>query len=285
MRILMTGASCFTGRYFLRALRDAGHEVVAPSGLRIGDTHFHDALDRGIDVFCHHGFRGQKACLADGEFDPMIEAYGNVWYPRHQVRSMARAGVKRVVMTGTYFEPGEGGPLAPDHPDRSPDAYGVAKRLASMALEEACRENGIFFSKFVIPNPFGPGEPRDKFVSQAARAWFRGEEFVVRTPAYIRDNIHVGVLARCYARFVGELTQARRMAPSGQVSSMGVFADTVAAEFHSRLGIEALVRWAKQTEFPEGSARSNGDNAHQLVRFDDAEEWDRAIWAYKECYG
>ena len=54
--------------------------------------------------------------------------------------------------------------------------------------------------KFVIPNPLGPFE-EPRFCAYLIRQWQAGEAAEVRTPAYVRDNIHVDLLAAAYAAF------------------------------------------------------------------------------------
>ena len=59
------------------------------------------------------------------------------------------------------------------------------------------------YGKFVIPHPFGPLE-QPRLGAYLARTWAADGVAEIKTPAYIRDNIHVGLLAACYKRFVEE---------------------------------------------------------------------------------
>ena len=84
-------------------------------------------------------------------------------------------------------------------------------------------EQGIALGKFVIPNPFGPYE-EPRFTSFLIRMWSEGKTPVVGTPAYLRDNIHVSLLARAYADFVGRLSgnrEVHRHGPCGYVERQG----------------------------------------------------------------
>ena len=110
-------------------------------------------------------------------------------------------GLKGVVMTGSVFEQDEG---AGETPLVAFSPYGLSKGLTAEVVRHRCREFGLRYGKFVIPNPFGPlEEPR--FCAYLVRTWRKGEIARVNTPSYIRDNIHVSLLAAAYAKFVGEI--------------------------------------------------------------------------------
>jgi len=75
------------------------------------------------------------------------------------------------------------------------------------------------------------------------RKWAAGRVAEVRTPAYVRDNIHVRLLAEAYVEGA--------CSPSGYVETMGEFTARYAREMRSRLGWECAFMCAEQTEFPE----------------------------------
>ena len=84
--------------------------------------------------------------------------------------------------------------------------------------------------KFVIPNPFGPYEEQ-RFTHYLMKNWFAKTTAVVNTPSYIRDNIHVSLLARIYAHFAATLPDGvSRANPTGYVESQGAFTQRVANE-------------------------------------------------------
>ena len=62
------------------------------------------------------------------------------------------------------------------------------------------RRAGIGLGKFVIPNPFGPYE-EPRFTAYLIKNWLAGATPNCSSPAYVRDNIHVSLLAKVYARF------------------------------------------------------------------------------------
>ena len=103
----------------------------------------------------------------------------------------------------------------------------------------------------MIPNPFGPYE-EPRFTAYLIRCWRSGETPSVRTPDYVRDNIHVTLLAAAYRRFVEGLPAKpaiTKYGPSGYVESQGAFAQRFAREMQPRLGFPCPVEIAVQTEF------------------------------------
>ena len=140
------------------------------------------------------------------------------------------------------------------------------------------------YAKFVIPNPFGPlEEPR--FCAYLVRTWKKGEAARVNTPAYVRDNIPVSLLARAYAKFAAETaagTGKAKLNPSGYVESQGAFAERFAAAMRPRLGLACRLDLATQAEFSEPMMRVNTESAARYVAgWDETAAWDEAAEAYR----
>nr|QQZ49875.1 NAD(P)-dependent oxidoreductase [Phenylobacterium glaciei] len=175
-RVLLTGATSFTGVWIARALADAGHEVIAPlkrvesdyEGLRrdrmdrlksvarvafdapFGSPAFLDLLKTARpDVFAHHaadipGYRNADYDVAAGVTRNLTGA-GVVF------EAAATAGVHGVIATGTGFEDAAEGGLAV-----SP--YGLSKKLTNDGFRHLALWRGLAFGRFMINGPFGPLE-------------------------------------------------------------------------------------------------------------------------------
>jgi UDP-glucose 4-epimerase len=65
----------------------------------------------------------------------------------------------------------------------------------------------------VIPNPFGLYE-EPHFTAYLMTTWLASETPRVQTPRYVRDNIHVSLLAKAYAAFVAPVRRRIRCAGS-----------------------------------------------------------------------
>jgi nucleoside-diphosphate-sugar epimerase len=283
MRILFTGGSSFTGYWFVRELRGAGHEVVATlrrrhdgyEGLRrmrveglhdlceeiveecqFGDDKFLGLVEEGgWDLVCHHA--AEAANYKDPGFDVIGAFAGNARNVQPVVEGLAAAGCRRIALTGSVFEADEG--AGDDRRAFSP--YGLSKTLTYETFRFYAGVARVHLGKFVIPNPFGPlEEPR--FTSYLLTSWLKGEVPVVMTPDYVRDNIHVSLLARAYVDFVSGLIDDPGITvlnPSEYRESQREFSIRVASEMEPRLGRPCPVEFALQTEFLEPRVRVNND--------------------------
>jgi UDP-glucose 4-epimerase len=304
MKVLLTGASSFTGFWFARLLAARGHEVVAPlfrdrsayaDGPRaervrrlglfaeivedcaFGAPNFIDLARSGeFDLLCHHA--AQVGDYRSPDFDIAQALASNT----RELRAVLAAGAfKGVVFTGSVFENGEG---AGEEPLVAFSPYGLSKALTAQVVEHRCREACVPYGKFVIPNPFGPlEEPR--FCSYLMRCWKAGQSAKVNTPAYVRDNIHVGLLAAAYCRFSEEMAAGSgraKLNPSGYVEAQGAFAERFAREMRARFGLDCALDLSRQTEFAEPSMRVNTDPAVLYVSgWDEAAAWDEAAEGYR----
>ncbi|MEQ9004299.1 MAG: NAD-dependent epimerase/dehydratase family protein, partial [Pseudomonadales bacterium] len=195
--------------------------------------------------------------------------------------ALGRRGCARVLLTGSVFEGGEGAG-SEDLPAFSP--YGLSKEMTASAFRYFVARAGMRLGKFVIPNPFGPFE-EPRFTAYLVRTWAGGETARVSTPDYVRDNIHVDLLAKAYADFAASLPEAAgfdAFYPSGYVETQGRFAERFAAEMRPRLGLECGLDLALQTEFPEPRMRVNTDPLNgAAMGWSEASAWDAIADYYK----
>jgi nucleoside-diphosphate-sugar epimerase len=289
--------------WFARALAEAGHEVVAPlrsapaqysgpRGARVealpryaeivpecpfGSDRFLALAGRqSWDELCHHAAR--VGDYRSPEFDVAAALAENT----HRLPAVLRAmsGLRALVLTGSVFEQDEG---AGSTPLRAFSPYGLSKGLTAQTVHYWCDTLGVAFRKFVIPNPFGPHE-EPRFCSYLMRCFRSQVPAEVRTPRYVRDNIHVDLLAAAYALFVDG--DSPTLHPSGYVESQGRFAIRFATEIGSRLGLAAVVREADQTDFSEPMIRINTDPAAALVScWTESDAWDALVAFYRNNAG
>ncbi len=299
MKILLTGGSSFTGYWFIRELSAAGHDVTAtfrrspeeyPDGPRrrrvalavnlcrpvfgvsFGDNEFLKLAGEGWDLLAHHAAEVTNYKSAD--FDVAAALQENTRNLRRVLGALVERGCGRVVLTGSVFEAGEGAG-SEGLPAFSP--YGLSKGLTYETFRHHCRVAGVHLGKFVIANPFGPlEEPR--YTSYLARAWLSGGTPRCATPAYVRDNIHVSLLARAYASFVGALPATpgtSRMNPSGYAETQGAFTRRFADEMRARLRRPCEFLLDVQTEFPEPRVRISTDVLDLVAMgWDETGAWD-----------
>lgn len=300
MKIVFTGGSSFSGYWFVRALVMAGHSVTCtlrqpiasyqesrPRSERVdrlkqiaevvdcvsfGDEQFRGLIRRGADVVAHHG--ATVGDYRNPKYDVMSAVGSNAYGAPEVMADMVAAGVKCLVLTGTLFEPRVGVGTDLELPIT---AYGLAKGITSELFEWYARETGIVMRRFIMPNPFGPLE-EERFCRYAYKCWNMGNAAVVKTPMYIRDNIHIDLLALAYTRFVEESAGnigPRMIGPSGYVESQGNFALRLAREVGGRLGRRCDVVWQEHDWLREPRIRVNSLPADKYVSgWRECDAWD-----------
>lgn len=306
MKILFTGASSFTGYWFVKALASAGHEVVCPitreatdyTGVRqqrlellrplsrlvpqasFGSKNFRQlATGENYDLLCHHA--ADVTNYKSPDFDPHAALRNNTCNLPLVMQTLAGRGLKSVVLTGTYFEAGEGGG---DNSAGNLTPYSISKEWTYNLFKWSCLDAGVPLGKFVIPNPFGPlEEPR--FTAYLMHNWKVGKTVEVKTPNYLRDNIHADLLALSYVSFVAQAAQAAtpmfKINPSGYVESQGAFAERVAREVKARTGWACDLKLLVQTEFSEPANLSNMEPAAEMEpKWNEAAAWDGFVRYY-----
>lgn len=271
MRILFTGASSFTGMWFVQKLAASGHHVIAPlrrcfedyQGLRkariekiltCADVRFDIAYGskeflnlEPFDLFCHHA--ADVTNYKSPDFDYAAALKNNTGNLPEILPALKNC--KKIVLTGSVFEQNEG---AGSDNLRAVSPYGLSKGLTSDVFQYFCQIYQMPLAKFVIPNPFGPFE-EFRFTSFLMQQWMEQKSAHVTMPAYVRDNIPVSLLADAYVDFV--LSDRKKCNPSGYVGSQGKFTQIFAENMRKRLNLPCEYTLADQTEFLEPRERYN----------------------------
>ena len=295
--------------WFAEALAERGHVVVAAgrserlncSSLRaerlsrvtaccqpfwsapFGSSSFLDIVERNgpFDVLCHHG--AETAGYRSKEFDWSAAVAANARSLQQVLGAVRAAGGRRIVLTGSVFEAGEG---AGTLPLRAFSAYGLSKTLTSQIFSYHAEQEEFALGKFVIPNPFGPYE-EPRFTDYLIRTWCEGKTALVGTPHYVRDNIHVSLLAEFYCGFVQSLPETGfcKINPSGYAESQSAFAARFAREIGGRLKIETPLEEATQQTQDQPLVRVNTDVMTDATReWDEGAAWDQLAEYYARRY-
>jgi nucleoside-diphosphate-sugar epimerase len=305
MKALLTGASSFSGLWFARALAESGIDVIAPlrgsldsySGVRhlrievlqkvaqivpqveFGSPEFFSLFDHaGCDLLCHHAARGGDHRSPD--FDVNLALRENTLGFKALSERLAARACGAVVLTGSFFEADEG---SGTEPRRAFSPYGLSKTLTACVVRYWCETAGLPLGKFVIPNPFGPFE-EPRFCAYLVKTWAAGQVPEVRTPLYVRDNIHISLLAKAYAAFAHEIMTSHRSArhaPTGYVESQAAFAERFAREIGQRTTVPCPVKIGVQADFTEPMVRINTDPldvAH--LGWNESDAWDEIAGYY-----
>jgi UDP-glucose 4-epimerase len=307
MKILFTGSSSFTGYWFIKELVKAGHEVIATfkgrsqdySDIRkrrvdetinicscefdceFGSERFLALLGKtaGIDLLCHH--YADVTNYKSPDFDVLSAVNNNTKNIRPILRMLKGKNCNKVLITGSFFERNEG---AGSDDLKAFSPYGLSKGLTGEMFGFYTAAMEMKLGKFVIPNPFGPYE-EPRFTSYLIRSWIEGKVPSVTSSLYVRDNIHIGLLAMSYAWFAGSLNDAsgfQKLSPSGYPESQGSFAKRFAGEMQARLEIPCELTFPEQKEFPEPLVRINTDVVARFFNdWDEKQAWDELAEYYQ----
>jgi nucleoside-diphosphate-sugar epimerase len=300
MKILFTGASSFTGFWFVKALAAAGHEIICPvtknlagydgtRGQRMeklrafcrfipqasfgSETFLNIIREQSFDLLCHHA--ADVTNYKSPDFNAQRAVENNTHNLRAVLAAMKAQGLKSVILTGTVFEKDEG---AGSEPLVAASPYGLSKGLTSQIFRDFCGEAKVPLGKFVIPNPFGPFEEA-RFTAYLMRNWQAGKTAEVKTPDYVRDNIHADLLAVAYATFADSVASAQapllKINPSGYVEKQGQFTERVAREVKARTGWACEFKLLRQEDFSEPLKRVNTEPAMQFAPgWSESKSWD-----------
>lgn len=307
MKILITGGSSFTGYWFIKKLKEKGHSITATAqgkknsytGLRkeridqagewadivwetsFGDSKFIELVEDKYDILCHHGAHVEN--YRSPGFD-IAGAFGLNSRSCSMVIEKAKAnGIKRIVLTGSVFEANEGvgsDPLVAFSP------YGLSKTITWETFRYWCWKLDMPLGKFVIPNPFGPYE-EPRFCNYLISAWLKGETPEIKTPDYIRDNIHISSLAAIYANWIGlaDYPAMEKLGPIGYIESQGAFAKRFAVEMQNRLPLKCTIREGKQVAFDEPLFRVN---TSKIIlpenEWNEEKAWDELALYYEKAF-
>ena len=139
----------------------------------------------------------------------------------------------------------------------------------------------------MIPNPFGPYE-EERFTSFLARQWLEEKQAPVAFPAYIRDNIHVSLLAKAYAAFAEKLPATKgfsKVNPSQYVESQGEFTARFANELRPRFGLPCAYVLHSQETFTEPQKRVNTEPVDKAaLHWNEQKAWDDLATYYTTKY-
>lgn len=282
MNILFTGASSHSGHRYVQALIDAGHTVTAalsrphrnyqglparriallPAACRqvyrapFGSAAFMRIIENQPhwDLLCHHTAYVRN--YTDAMFDVNTALAYNTYKLPAVLSVLRQHGCRRVMLTGTTAEQGEGG--IRNAPALSP--YGVSKFLTTAYFKYYTRREEQHLTHFVMSTPIGPLVSESRFTAYLMRCWQNDKTAVINTPDYVRDNIHVSLLAKYYAHVAGKLPARAgftRYRPSGYAETIGAFTRRYAREMRKRLGWVCAVKLKKQIDFNEPMIRIN----------------------------
>jgi len=206
LRVLVTGATGFTGGHLARALASGGYAVrafvrdpaqaasfsdfpgIEPAVGTLEDRASLDRAVRGIDVVYHIAAIYRQAGLPDARYRAI-----NATAVRSVIEAAAAAGAKRVVHCSTVGVHGdvEHPPANEDAPLRPGDVYQETKVEGEAVARAAAADTGL---EVVIARPTGIYGPGDRRLLKLFRGVAR------RRSRRHRPDLHRAVLLRLRSR-------------------------------------------------------------------------------------
>lgn len=303
MRVVVTGVSSYTGMCIAEAFAKAGATVTGTLTRTPSDYSGRKALR--LERAARAGVTFATGVEAEsGELSPLAaREQADVWVHHHHpmknfrspeydtesarqvavapletlTRALKDAGTRTVLLSGTYFEPGEGG----QRKDAQVTPYARLKHEVGREMTRLCHEHTVSAHQIIITTPVGALENEDRLTPQMLLCAASGRPFALRSEASIFDVLPGEDLGRYYLRAAEQSLRAPRGTsavhrPSGWIVSARDWARWVekhlAEPLGLRLSVEPAVPQAESTSFfnPE-SERLTVDWKSAAQRY--VEEW------------
>lgn len=242
MRVLVTGATGFIGKYALLPLRELGFDVHAAGRGRPDDQaitfHAADLFDPASVVRAIGASKPSHLLHLAWDTEP-----GRFWNsPINMdwvaaslalVRAFAEAGGKRAVFAGTCAEYGWGadGPLDERHSALAPATlYGVSKDALRRIIDSYAETASLSVAWGRIFFLYGPHEKPGRLVSDAVRALTTKQPFATTDGYQRRDFMHVEDVARGFAALVASDVRGAVNIASGNAVPVRAILEAIARE-------------------------------------------------------
>lgn len=238
MRVLVTGANGFIGRYVAKALREAGHETIASDNEWL-NLKWYESVDmeaditkplkpiEGLDAVIHlAGLANPRECDAvpSSAFDKNVNG-------THQVLKMALAsGAKKIVYASTAHVYGitpKYLPTPETHPLWLQNTYTLTKILGEQLCQLYYENHGLSYTVLRLYNAYGPDQAKGYFIPDMLAKASKGH---IDLPGgnTTKDWVYVEEVAQAFIRaletpFVGHINIG-----SGVETELSVIAKRIA---------------------------------------------------------
>ena len=204
MKILVTGATGFIGRYVVERLLATTHEVVAtslednatlpcryiPADLNERDVSWFERFECP-DAVIHLAWEGLP------NYNELFHIERNLPTSYHFLKNLVESGVKNVNVIGTCFEYGlQEGCLSEDLTPKPNTTYGVTKNTLRLFLEELGKKYDFNLKWIRLFYLYGEGQSKKSILELLQSALERGDEaFNMSGGEQLRDYLPVETVA------------------------------------------------------------------------------------------
>ena len=205
MKILVTGATGFIGRYVVGRLLTGTHDVMAtsleeetslpcryiPADLNEPGVPWFERFERP-DVVIHLAWEGLP------NYNELFHIERNLPASYHFLKNLIESGVKNVNVIGTCFEYGlQEGCLSEDLPPKPNTVYGVAKNTLRIFLEELRKKREFDLKWIRLFYMHGEGQSMNSLPELLKSAIRRGDKvFNMSGGEQLRDYLPVETVAK-----------------------------------------------------------------------------------------
>ncbi|MDR1484709.1 MAG: NAD(P)-dependent oxidoreductase [Planctomycetaceae bacterium] len=201
MKILVTGASGFIGRYVVGQLLGVGCDVVAtsvkaelvldnvtyiPCDLNVERNDFYELFGQP-EVLIHLAWQGLP------NYNELFHIERNLFSGYRFLKQMIEAGTRNINVIGTCFEYGlQEGCLAENLPAIPNTVYGVAKNTLRIFMEQLQKKFPFDFKWIRLFYLYGEGQNKNSILEQLKSATeHRNKIFNMSGGEQLRDYLHV----------------------------------------------------------------------------------------------
>jgi dTDP-6-deoxy-L-talose 4-dehydrogenase (NAD+) len=205
MKILVTGANGFIGRYVLKTILNTNHDIIAtstedkcvldninyiPADFNIERNDYFERFSCP-DALIHLAWQGLP------NYNELFHLERNLWSSYRFLKNMIEGGTKNVTVIGTCFEYGlQEGCLSEELPAKPNTTYGVAKNTLRIFLEEFQKKIPFDFKWIRLFYLYGEGQNKNSILEQLKSALERGEKiFNMSGGEQLRDYLPVETVA------------------------------------------------------------------------------------------
>jgi len=211
MRIALTGANGFIGRYLVPILLAEGHEVIAISSKPDGFPHEGLSwLKANLlnEIECRDAIRTAKAeCIvhlawhsAHGKFWTSSENFAWSNATANLLTEFSQTGGRRIIFAGTCAEyDSSHGYCSEDITPTAPTTiYGKCKDATRQYAQIYCKEHALEFVWGRVFSPYGPGEQQGRLLPSVLRSMLLEEPVRCSHGRQYRDFLHVSDVASAF---------------------------------------------------------------------------------------
>jgi CDP-paratose synthetase len=207
MRILLTGATGFIGRWLVPCLSEAGHEVRA---IVRSSTDTSGLAAAGVPYIVDDGIQNMGAALqAHKPFDgiihlsslflyshktedvlPLLSA--NVVFPVRLLDAAVQNGIRWFINTGTVWQHYEDKPYSPVN------LYAASKQAFESLARYYVEAHGLRFATLALCDTYGPGDTRAKLLRLWCQIAHRGTALDMSEGMQKIDLIYAADVAKAF---------------------------------------------------------------------------------------